>query len=242
MGIFNFLKKKEKEAPLNNNIDTTTVPNVIESSDFVEQPDQRHEFSPMSIPYKIDNLPIAYRHPKTKIKVFNFEILNEIFKSGEFEVDFVIDGKNVNLTWKNNNFAQISSTKSKNMIFDWVNANEPVKIFVNSENTVYSVFYQDKKAKMAYREQTVVALTNYKNNDAQDIITCLDEYSELDFAEDYTDNGTLLISIESDGWSIGRLPRNIAKRFDEAGATACFFEKSEYDDNDKEKPYVRIFW
>lgn len=236
MGIFGFLKKREEETIKENYID------IPVASKVVEQQEKIHEFSPMSIPCKVNNFPIAYRYPKTKIKVFNIEIIHEIFKTGEFEVNFVVDGKNVNLSWENNAFAQISSTKEKNMIFDWVKENEPVKIFVNGENTVYSVFYRDKKARMAYREQTVVALTNYKNSDAQDIITCLDEYSELQFDEDYTDNGTFFISIESDGWSIGRLPRSVAKRFEEQSAVACFFEKSEYDDNDKEKPYVRIFW
>ena len=241
MGIFDFLKKGKKEAPTVIHVDAKPEPPMIEPA-VVMQPVQKHKFSPMSIPYKVDNLPIAYRYPKTKIKVSNSDILDSIFVSGEFEVGFVLDGNNVTLTWKDNPFAQISSAASKNMIFDWVKENEPFKIFVNGDTTVYCVFYRDKKAKMAYREQTVVALTNYKNKDAQDIITCLDEYSELRFVEDYTDSGTMFISIVSDGWPIGRLPRNVVKRFDESGATACFFEKSEYDDSDKEKPYVRIFW
>lgn len=137
------------------------------------------------------------------------------------------------------------------MISDWMSREDPLKIYLLEADRDAGVFravvdfYQDRRKKNSWREQSVVALSSFKTRDKQEVIGVLSCGQELD-VDDSADSADH-VEVCYQGESIGNLPSDVKRRVLDEGLTLVTFEKSiaigETNDGDGiEKPFVRIFW
>lgn len=233
LGIISFIIQNRRQI----NTDISTDKNLPNAEEVL------HKFNPGIIARNIDGIPLAYRYHDTKITVTDEKVLDDIFTSGTFELSADEQNGKILLFWNNINYAILDNGKRANMLSDWMKSGEPYKIYANSKSTVYLALYRDMRAKLAHHEQSIVKLTSYSSEDKQITISCLDNTDRLTLAEDIDDNGNEVVYVEADGEVIGRLPKAAAKRYIEEGASACFFEKDDYDgEKDKYIPYITIYW
>lgn len=202
-----------------------------------------NKFDAGIVPKHIDGVPIVYRYYDIRISDVNKEVYNLISESGSFELSASEQDGQISFYWNGSFYATLTDQAHSSMLLDWIHSGEPYKAYASGDQTVYLAFYRNKREKLAHRDQSIVKLTAYSSCSKQDEISCLDSMDELTLSEDYNDNGNLFVSVESSGDEIGKLPKSIAKKYVDEGASACFFEKAEYDEeSDKYIPYVRIFW
>ena len=137
------------------------------------------------------------------------------------------------------------------MFSDWVNREDPLKIYLLEADRDAGIFraavdfYQDRRKKNSWREQSVVALSSFKSRDKQEVIAALSCGQELD-VDDSADSADH-VEVCYQGEAIGNLPSDVKRRVLDEGLTLVTFEKSvavgETTDGDAiEKPFVRIYW
>ncbi len=135
------------------------------------------------------------------------------------------------------------------MFSDYAKRGDPVVVYLNEADDAtgdYKVeiaFFRDKKKQYKYRDQTVVALTAYKSDDCQDIISAMEYGDEIEIERD--DEKEEYIAVY--GERIGNIPSKIIKRLEEQEPVYVIFEKAiavaqREDYTDIYEPYIRIYW
>ncbi len=135
------------------------------------------------------------------------------------------------------------------MFSDYARRGDPVVVYLNEADDAtgnYKVeiaFFRDKEKQYKYREQTVVALTAYKSDDCQDIISNLEHGDEIKIEFDWDNERYIAVY----GDRIGNIPAKIAKKLDEQEPVFVAFEEAiaveeREDYTDIYEPYIRIYW
>lgn len=101
-------------------------------------------------------------------------------------------------------------------------------------------YRKDRREKNKWRQQSIVGLIDYENEEKQNLISLLRDGEELHIEEVYSDID--YVEILADGDEIGRLPKEYEDRCLEKGAQSAYLEYVETDKNGKYKPYIRIYW
>lgn len=243
MNIFKWLfRKKEKSTP-----QFSSVPEKS-SQPYIQQINNQnqsivHKFDAGIIPFKVDNIPIAYRRFKTNIISQNTLIYEKMQKSGDFSILAEEKNGKILLYYYEEFYAIVNDEQTEAMIKDWIRNKEPFLIYANSSDTVYVAFYRDKRKKMADREHEVVKLTAFSSNAKQETISFLEDGEELNIEEDYDNNGNDIVIVMGQGDEIGRLPKKQANRIISEGFAGCFLNHIEIDvEKDKYIPFVDIYW
>ena len=244
MSFFKNLFRKNKKESLNS---VQEKPESLEisllSSSSQPQLTSVNKFDADIIPQKLQDTPIAYRYHDVKITSQNPEVYRCILNTGNLTLNAVSNQGEFVLQYQDQYYCKINNPKIYNMLSDWINNNEPYLIYANTPDTVYIVFYRDKRKKLSGRECSIVKLTAYSSTSKQDVISFLEPTEELILCEDYDSNGNDIVIVEGEGEEIGRLPKKTANKYLEEGAAGCFFHHDEYDDEkDKYIPYVEIYW
>lgn len=133
------------------------------------------------------------------------------------------------------------------MFSDYAKRGDPVVVYLNEANDAtgdYKVeiaFFRDKKKQYKYREQTVVALTAYKKEDRQDIISAMEPGDEIEV--EYDSEKDKYVAVYGD--VIGTFPAKIGERLEEQDPTFVIFDSADETEEGDEviyKPYVKIYW
>ena len=133
------------------------------------------------------------------------------------------------------------------MFSDYAKRGDPVVIYLNEADDAtgdYKVeiaFFRDKKKQYKYREQTVVALTAYKKEDRQDIISAMEPGDEIEV--EYDSEKDKYVAVYGD--VIGTFPEKIGERLEEQEPTFVIFDSADETEEGDEiiyKPYVKIYW
>lgn len=133
------------------------------------------------------------------------------------------------------------------MFSDYAKRGDPVVVYLNEADDAtgdYKVeiaFFRDKKKQYKYREQTVVALTAYKKEDRQDIISAMEPGDEIEV--EYDSEKDKYVAVYGD--VIGTFPEKIGERLEEQEPTFVIFDSADETEEGDEiiyKPYVKIYW
>lgn len=133
------------------------------------------------------------------------------------------------------------------MFSDYAKRGDPVVVYLNEADDAtgdYKVeiaFFRDKKKQYKYREQTVVALTAYKKEDRQDIISAMEPGDEIEV--EYDSEKDKYVAVYGD--VIGTFPEKIGERLEEQEPTFVIFDNADETEEGDEiiyKPYVKIYW
>lgn len=133
------------------------------------------------------------------------------------------------------------------MFSDYAKRGDPVVVYLNEADDAtgdYKVeiaFFRDKKKQYKYREQTVVALTAYKKEDRQDIISAMELGDEIEV--EYDSEKDKYVAVYGD--VIGTFPEKIGERLEEQEPTFVIFDSADETEEGDEiiyKPYVKIYW
>lgn len=216
--------------------------------DSVQRSVQNEKFH-VDIPKRKNNAPLAYQYNHQEILDLNYGFAIECAQNNMWELSANIEDGNVTL-YSGENRIGILGGKHIEMMKDWIKNKEPYTIILegidpeNKKAIAYLAFYRDKRAKMSYREQTTVKLTNCRKDNQQMIISSLESGDELYLSEEYNDRtDSEYVSVEESYVEIGRLPKKACERYLEEGAAGCFFDHNDYDEEkDVYTPYVTIYW
>lgn len=234
-------------------LETSNINNEIHRQiiDSVQHSDRKEKFNVdiVDIPKRKNNAPLAYQYNHQEILELNYNFVIECAQNNMWELSANIEDGNVTL-YSGENRIGILGGKRVEMMKDWIKNNDPYTIIlegIDSENKkaiAYLAFYRDKRAKMSYREQTIVKLTNCRKDDQQMIISSLESGDELYLSEEYNDRtDSEYVAVEESCVEIGRLPKKACERYLDEGAAGCFFDHNDYDeDKDVYTPYVTIYW
>lgn len=232
---------KSKTSHRNNEIHRQIIDSVHRS--------ERKEKFKIDIPKRKNNSPLAYQYNHQEILELNYDFAVECAQNNMWELSANIEDGNVTL-YSGENRIGILGGKRVEMMKDWIKNKEPYTIIlegIDSENKkaiAYLAFYRDKRAKMSYREQATVKLTNCRKDDQQMIISSLESGDELYLSEEYNDRtDSEYVAVEESCVEIGRLPKKACERYLDEGAAGCFFDHNDYDEEkDIYTPYVTIYW
>lgn len=137
------------------------------------------------------------------------------------------------------------------MIADWLKRGDPIRLFLNTytENEdcrVIIVFYKNKSAAHAWREQSVVSLTAYKGRARQEISCYLFAKAELEIGEEDFGKDDDDAVVTYHGEAIGKVPSKIRSRLADDGYAYAEIEEIIEEDNDNGdyicRPVIRIYW
>ena len=181
-----------------------------------------------------------------KINVTDMKTLSERAIAKEFLLDVKEISGEIHVFSGNNDIGILED--KVDMIQDWLKRNDPYffcmeHVYPDEPEkpcTGILAFYHDKRKGQEWRDQTVVALTAYKGEEKQSTICFCKEGEELQLEEDYEHEDTIIVL--SCGGEIGKLPKKYAKKYLDEDAYGVFYGKTEFDDDYKEKPFVRIIW
>lgn len=137
------------------------------------------------------------------------------------------------------------------MFADWISRGDPLKVYLLEADRDAGVFraavdfYQDRRKKHSWREQSTVALTAFKSRAKQEIISLIAEGQELDLGDTFDESKPIPVTYR--GEPIGNLTANASRKVRDEGASLIVFEKTELagetdDGDDIEQPFVRIYW
>ena len=230
-----------KTANRHNEIHKTIIDSV--------QCDNQKEKYKIDIPKRKNSAPLAYQYNHQEILKLDYDLAIECTQNNAWELSANIESNNVVL-YSNGKRIGVLGGNRVEMMKDWIKNKEPYSIIlegIDSENKkaiAYLAFYRDKRAKMSYREQTTVKLTNCRKEDQQMIISSLESGDELYLSEEYNDRtNSEYVGVEESCVEIGRLPKKACERYLDEGAAGCFFDHNDYDwEKDVYTPYVTIYW
>lgn len=248
------VQAKNKILPKNEKVNTEVAkqekPKVIQTVSAVPI---RNECTPqkidISVPSIIDNCVRLYYYSVNFIPVSNAEeVVAQIMQEKKYELSIQVKENKIIAFYQDRELGEI--IQRQDMIKDWLKKKDLIKLYFERYSSddlekchVFIAFYRDEQARLSRREQSVVKLTNYKNEDARTGQIGLKDGALLDFDTDIdfeAPEDTVWITYA--GYEIGRLPKKYAKRYIEEGATAVFFDRFETDENYEDIPYVKIYW
>ena len=202
----------------------------------------------ISIKRVIDNLVLKYYYSVKYIPSEKAESIALKMRDTEsFEFDITIKNDKIYAFYDGEEFGEI--IEKQRMIKDWLAKNDLLKVYFQyySEEVekckVFICFYRDEQALYSKRENTIIKLTNYKNEDARTGQIGLEDGALLDFDTDIdfeAPEDTVWITYV--GCEIGRLPKKYANKYLAQGASAVFFDHFDVDENYEDIPYVKIYW
>ena len=162
-------------------------------------------------------------------------ITDAMVRSGNYEIELRMNGAAPDLYYNGDLLGKAFSRGD--MVRDWMARGEPVRAWLKefgSSNQIAIAFYRDELAANAGRETSIVKLAKYSSQDAQDYLAFVREGDMLDCEEE---NDAVNVH------DIGYLPRSVAKRYLEEGASLVLLDHTEYDvKKDVDIPFVKIFW
>lgn len=137
------------------------------------------------------------------------------------------------------------------MFTDWIGRGDPMKIYLleaDRDDGVFRAavnFYQDRRKKHSWREQSTVALTSFKSRAKQETISLIANGQELELDDTVDESKPIPVTYRGD--PIGNLTTSVSRRVRDEGVSLIVFENTELacvnDDGDEiEQPFVRIYW
>lgn len=204
----------------------------------------------VSIPRRKDGCPLAYDYSQVSYKITDVDAVKQCIETGKWnvtpvlvgnEVHFIADEKDVGIC-----------TDRDQMVKDWIQNKEPLLIYLDrlavdndtvQKATVFMAFYRDRRKNQEWREQSVVTLTKYKNDDAQSAMSQLEPGDPVELKDDVLDDS---VGVSGFDGLIGYLPKKYAEKVNENGCFGAFVEKIEEIESETfdliYKPIVRIYW
>lgn len=255
MGLFDIFKKKHKPQENSEQIDLQkhepieTIPLDAHSTSMDIPPiiPEKKKLD-VHVPEKIGDFALVYHYGKIPFIPSNNaqDEIEKMQEQNDWElIANPIDGK-IHAFHEDVDIGIINGRQQ--MILDWLKRKDLLKIwlenFGDDGNYVFLGFYRDEQKYLSHRESTVVKLTRYTNEAAQDALFALQDGTKLEFDENYDYNlPEDTICITYIGSAIGALPKKTAQRYIEEGAAAVFLDHTDYDmDKEKEVPFVKIYW
>lgn len=194
-------------------------------------------------PEKVDGHPLQYEYERSFIPEAGVNIVADILDGEERLIDARPTEKTIELSLDGKVFGIIHDDKKAEMLSDWNRKGFPCQVVLLDTGASVNIrFYRDKRIGNEFREQTVVRLTKYKDDYAQQVIELLDPGDELKLEEISDDDDNDIVEVLSSDEYIGQLPAKATARYLEEGAYGAFFEKGQENDDGIIIPYVRIYW
>lgn len=137
------------------------------------------------------------------------------------------------------------------MFADWIGRGDPLRVYLLEADRDAGVFraavdfYQDRRKKHSWREQSTVALTAFKSRAKQETISLLAGGQELELDDTVDESKPIPVTYRGD--PIGNLTASASRKVRDEGVSLIVFEKAELadeadDGDDVEQPFVRIYW
>ena len=246
MGLFSIFKKKEKPAQTKPLVEETVAQTKV--SEISPGSPKTPEIKRNRIyVYEMKNgLNKVYQYARIKIDLAETasEIIGEMESANNWSVSFDVSGTAVLVSYNGRVLGTLLDRVD--MVRDFIRRNDLVLgwLETNSKttNTLVLAFYRDERKRLANKESEVVKLTRCLNQEAQDTMIGLDDGVALTLDDDYdytAPEGTVFVLF---GSAMGALPKKQANRYLEEGVAGVFLEYFDYDDRDRQIPYVRIYW
>lgn len=253
--------KNIKNLKLNkNNIDSNkiipkSIDNESQNNNIVEKFNVHNNHQKTDNHYQVNypkqkqNTPIAYTYDNQKVILLKSK-LHEIQSLNQNDELFAVENQDrIVILKKTTPIGILENEQRSEMVKDWIKKEEPFSIYVKNVSlspyslTVFIAFYRDKRKHLAYRETSSFKLTNYRKDESQMVICCMNDTDEIELVESCDINGNDCVYAEVDGVEIGKLPKKISNRYFDEGAYACYFDYFEYEDEkDIYIPFVTIYW
>lgn len=204
------------------------------------------EFPRITVPKRVGNQIILYHYHNIRFTPADDAqiVAEQIAADHSFELSVSMDGEQAVISYRGGRLGTLIDRID--MVRDWLSKGDLVRVWLenygDSGNYLFLAFYRDEERRLSFRENTVVKLIRYANEDAQLSIMDIEKGDKLDFDEDIDSQGNDIIHI-SYGFPIGDLPKKAAQRYLDEGAAAVFFDHVDYDDvKDIAVPHVKIYW
>ena len=195
------------------------------------------------LPSKIDGHPIQYAYIKDFEPQNGIDVTKDILDGEERIVEIHSSNENIELFWNGKIFGIIHDPQKAEMVSDWQRKGLPCHaILLSNGKQVNLRFYRDKRIGNEFREQTIVALSDYKSAAKQEVIEFLENGDELHLVENCDKDDAVDVIPRYDLDKIGSLPKEIAVKYLQEGAFGAFYERGDENDDGVIKPYIRIFW
>lgn len=189
----------------------------------------------------------VYQYSNAKIAPRgNFPLaMGDMEASGNWNVELILENDKVYFTYKKTKIGTL--VDRADMVKDFLSRGDAVLARLDPETptepSLLLAFYRDERKRLSHRENEVVKLIRYANQEAQDFMIGLEPGYQLDFDPNYDYNAPEDTVFILCGGAIGALPKKQSRRYLSESAAGVFVEKIEYDtDKGKDIPYVRIFW
>lgn len=194
-------------------------------------------------PFSVGSANLRYKYEKEIVGVDSGSV-KRVLGNAEKVVDVRSGGGKIELQFNGETFAYVpDGGKLLEMVEDYEKRDDPVNAVLLADGRHINLrFYRDLRKGAENREQEVFKLSAYGSSDAQDAIACVGPGDEVSADED---NGWKVFRAFSTE-CIGKLPSKIARRAEEEGAYALYYERTDEEINDNCEtvfvPYVRIYW
>lgn len=251
-------QEDHKTASRTKNMSTTHEPKLI-----VEKYQEKLD---IVVPSKLDGAPRAYAYDSVNYRVTDPAVVKAAIEMKEWEVSPKLVGEEVHFFIRDKDIGVC--TERADMVKDWLKRNDPIAVYLqrlaaNEDgtvvvSTVFLAFYRDRRKGQEWREQTVVALLNYKSKERQENMMFMREGDEVTLEEDYDVVFSLNGNYEEDESKeglvyyndapIGKLPAKYVRKLKEQTPYGAFIETLEDEEKPNAmfeyytKPYIRIYW
>lgn len=168
-------------------------------------------------------------------------------EANEWELSLDYDGASLFALYENQKYGEIISKKE--MFVDFINRNDPIRIWANpidpkdtKISSIKAAFYRNPSVKYAHCESDIVRLEKFKSEDRQQVIGLVREGERLDFEEDDYEGKNVVSSYEYG--AIGTLPARVVKKIVAESYADMFFDHVDYTDDEQMLyvPYIKIYW
>ena len=230
-------KVKNVQLVKQNNYVLPKKPDTLKAAREYKRPD-------VMIPDKIGDCVRLYLYTKLRIAPVSnaVEIVNVMQETNDWILTAKKTQAGIELDYHGEPFAALLD--KVDMVSDWIERGDPMFICLKSIGEsgqfVLIAFYRDEQKRLANRENTVIKLIKYANQDAQSCMIGLTGGEKLDLEEDLSEDD--VVSVSSCNGIIGYLPKKYANRYMEEGCAGAFLDRIEEGDNMKDVPYIKIYW
>lgn len=209
--------------------------------------EQTYDFK---VPLRKNGLPRVYAYTSVDYNLTDVNAARKAILEKSYTVEPVIQDGVVHLYADGHEIG--TCAQFNRMIMDFLNNGDEVLIYLErlaadesdrvTTATIGLAFYKDRRKGCKWKEQTTVALTNYRSEEIQSVLGDIMDGDPVKFVDS---------DIKDDIWvycwdrEIGRLPKGIAKRLEDEEFYGAFVDEIEVESNSKGdvyKPTIRIYW
>ena len=191
-------------------------------------------------PSKIDGAPLAYQYT-VQIEATNRDAAYAAAEAEQWELTAKEVGDEVHVFAGDADVGVLR--EQEKMMRDWLRKGNPFRLYIeNIGETDFRarlLFYLDRRKGQSDREQSVVPLTGWSKDDAQDALIGAKTGDELELDEDVIAHTA---NVLCSGAPIGKLPPAIMRRLQEETPYGLWLDALEETEDFKIKPVVRIYW